>query len=749
MANTSVDDNLQKIGIKRGIIVLLGVADADPNYAVALANRSDLTLYVQTADDKQAHRIRAAAAAAGQLGSRIFVETGPLNAIHLADNLADGIVVGETAHDQVTDKELLRALRPRAKAIVGGRQLVKPVPAGIDDWSHPYHGPDNNPQSNDQLVRGTFRTQFLGYPKFSPMPEQTVIAGGRIYKAMGHIAHKANQNAMLNTLLCINAYNGTILRKRPSPPGFMIHRNTMIATDDALYLGDHESCKVIDGETGEIREQIRVPKEITDGPVWKWMAMQDGILYALVGNPEIQVATQRSDRRGLGHWPWGMWQGHDYKDPRTAFGYGRTLVAIDLQSEDKKILWHYRDKEFLDARAVCMNDNQIFCYSPERFLLAIDAKDGKLLWRNSDKDLLQAIDANAKAQHYITGYATTCYMKCNQDYVFFAGPQRNKFVVASAHDGKLAWTFPTGNLQLVLRDDAIWAAGPQRTDSGFRLDYATGKVLAEFPSRRACTRATGCVDSIFFRASGGTVRVLTDSNTAQHIDPMRPPCQDGVLIAGGQLYWGPWMCGCQLSLYGNICLSPAGNHQVDSEHLYRDARVASKNLTEVQPLEIDRKDWPAYRGDNARDDITSAELPAKIALKWNAKIASGELPTAPVVAGGMVFIADRSGAVRGLDEAGNTVWKAFTGGPIYYPPAVAKDRVFVGSADGRVYAWEACTGRFLWSFRVAPEDRWIPVYGKLISAWPVAVVLLLKTIRCTQPPGLPITTARTSLPWMR
>ena len=40
---------------------------------------------------------------------------------------------------------------------------------------------------------------------------------------------------------------------------------------------------------------------------------------------------------------------------------------------------------------------------------------------------------------------------------------------------------------------------------------------------------------------------------------MRPACQDGVLVAGGLLYWGPWMCGCQLSLYGNIAVAGIGN----------------------------------------------------------------------------------------------------------------------------------------------------------------------------------------------
>lgn len=76
--------------------------------------------------------------------------------------------------------------------------------------------------------------------------------------------------------------------------------------------------------------------------------------------------------------------------------------------------------------------------------------------------------------------------------------------------------------------------------------------------------------------------------------------------------------------------------------------------------------------------------------------------------------------MRAIDTNGKEVWKNYTAGPIYYSPAVARDRVYVGSADGRVYAYEAKTGRFLWSFQVAPESKRIPVYGKLISLWPIA-----------------------------
>ncbi|MFQ5730592.1 MAG: PQQ-binding-like beta-propeller repeat protein [Planctomycetaceae bacterium] len=701
-------------GVQRGIIAFIGLpSPADGLVRIAKSGR--YTIYFQSGHSKEVAAVRKAADAAGLLGKRIFVHGGSPKTIHLANNIADGVLISPSAAKDCTASEVLRALRPRAIGYLAGRKLVKPVPKGIDEWTHPYHAPDNNPQSRDKQVRGEFRTQFIAEPKFSPMPEQTVIAGGRIFKAMGHIAHKQNQNAMLNTLLCINAYNGTILWKRPLPKGFMIHRNTMIATHDALYMGDHDSCKVIDAVTGKVRRQFTVPKKITDGPTWKWMGVDDDILYALVGNREIKVDTRRSARRGLGHWPWGMWQGHDYKDPRTAFGFGRTLVALDRKTG--KVIWHHREKDFLDARAVCMSGERLYFYSPEKFLGCLSTATGSVLWKTKDKDLLKAIGPNGRAQNPRLGYATACYIKARGDQIFFAGPQRKTLVVVSGKDGKLQWTHPVGNLQLVLRDDAVFGAGPQ-SKNGVKLDYKTGKSLGTFIGRRACTRATGCADSIFFRATGGTVRLLTETDTETHIAPMRPPCQDGVIVSNGHLYWGPWMCGCQLSLYGNIALAPAKTALSDDP--YRNALTTHGDVAKVLPLDVRNGDWTSYRGGNDRVDTARIELPGKVKLAWNADVTVGELPTAPVTAGGMVFIADRTGAVRAFDKRGKPVWKAYTGGPVYYPPAVAGGRVFVGSADGRVYAFEAKTGRRLWSFRAAPQERVIPVYGKLISRWPVA-----------------------------
>ena len=197
-------------------------------------------------------------------------------------------------------EEVLRVLHPEGKALYGQKEVVKPFPAGADAWSHPYHGPDNNPQSQDQVARLPCLTQFLAEPMFSPMPEVTVAAAGRVFKAFGLRATHANQNAVLNTLMGINGYNGAILWRRPLHAGFMLDRNTMIATAETLYLADDESCKLIDARTGEIKDEIVVPAGVGDGKVWKWMALDTGpqgqaTLYALVGGEEVKPKTEVSD----------------------------------------------------------------------------------------------------------------------------------------------------------------------------------------------------------------------------------------------------------------------------------------------------------------------------------------------------------------------------------------------------------------------------------------------------------------------
>ena len=368
-----------------------------------------------------------------------------------------------------------------------------------------------------------------------------------------------------------------------------------------------------------------------------------------------------------------------------------------------------------------MEQGRIYFFCPDQFLGCLNAKKGEVVWKNSDDSLLQAIGPNGRAQHYVTGYATTSFIKCKDKQLYFAGPQRARFVVASTEDGRVLWQKRQGNVQVVLRDDGIYCAGPQLGDETAGAIYGyDGQRLASLPIRRACTRATGSIDGVFYRTSGGTVRVNSTDNSAEHIAPMRPPCQDGVLISDGLLFWGPWMCGCQLSLYGHISLGPADALPAAAPTAEPQLQPGTGDVAQVQAFPVAAGDWPAYQHDSWRSGFTRSTVPSSIKLAWKHQVVSDQLPTAPIAAGDAVFVADRTGAVQAIGSDGHPIWSVHVGGPVYYPPTLENDRLFLGSADGRVYALEAATGRTLWSYRVAPQARWMPVYGRLMSTWPVS-----------------------------
>jgi outer membrane protein assembly factor BamB len=704
------------LGLRRGIVALVQPARAAE--AVDLAKATELLVYVQHEDAGVVEEIRRAADAAGMLGTRVWAERGKPGRIHLADHLADGVV----APAGVPREEVVRVLRPGGRGLHAGAEVAKAMPEGADEWTHPYHGPDNNPQSKDQVARGPFLTQFMATPWYGAMPQMSVFSGGRVFKVWGNRTSAQPQWEVMEMLHCMSAWNGTLLWKRKLSPGFMIQRNTMVATPELLYLADDVSCKRLDAATGELRDEIVVPEGLADGPVWKWMALEKGVLYALVGEKEKSVEMVKTGPfRGAG-WPW--WKVPDYP-----FGFGRTVLAIDVAS--KKVLWSRRTEDPIDSRSLCMAGGKIFLYSHPKWLAAIGTADGKSVWRSSDPKVLAAIGEHDAAQHWMKGYAASSYAKCTDKAIYFAGPQRPRIVAVSAADGSLLWEKPGGNSQLVIRDEAVYALGEGSTnsvESSLKIHPITGEVIAKFQSRDRCTRATGSAQYIFTRGGKGGSTAAFDVTSSKPgmglLSPMRPACHDGVVVANGMFYWGPWMCRCDGAQIGVVTLASSGGFDHAAEADERERLEAAGGA--VSPLEAAAGDWPTFRRDNARSTRVDRALPAALSVKWSVAAAKG-VPTAPVAAGGLVFVAGSEGAVHALDAAtGERRWKAFTGGQVAYAPSVADGRVFTGSGDGWVYAHDGSSGKLLWRFRAAPAERKVPMFGALSSTWPVGSGVLVE-----------------------
>ncbi|MHC4445411.1 MAG: outer membrane protein assembly factor BamB family protein [Planctomycetota bacterium] len=722
-ASEKTNQLLKKVGVTNGICAVLG--DHNLQLAKELARSSELTLYLQLPRPQNVQTARKEADKAGLLGTRIYIDQGPLERIHLADNLADALIaVGQEANE-VPQKEVLRVLRPQAKALLGNKEIIKPVPPGLDDWSHPYHGPDNNPLSKDQRARAPYLTQFLAEPQYGPSPQVAVAAAGKVFKVFGNVAWHKREEPFLNKLVCFNGYNGTIIWTKNLPPGVQVHRNTIIATPQILYLGDDKSCKLIDTVNGQIIDEISPPADIAGGTFWKWMALQDGVLYALIGEQEYIDEVKKWNRKHHG-WPWtGISKGYNQK--HHTWGFGQNLLAIDPKT--KKVLWHQNENAPADARAICMNKDRIFIFRFGTYLVCRDTKSGKELWRKNKNNDLQFFETMGKyhnRQSWQTNWRSTNYLKCSDKALYFAGPQMRCLMAVSVQDGSIIWFDKYSNFQLIISDDALYGiSGPWGVNRSKKFNPLTGEVLANYNiGRRACTRVTASTDAIFYRAMGGSVRFDLASDQAQWISPMRPQCHDGVNIANGMLYWWPWACDCQLTLTGVIALTAAGDFNFTpqaSETERLESFPADRN--NIATLSQNSNDWPTFRANNKCNVTTKVAIADTGNLLWETKTKRKNAPTVtpPVTAGGLIFVADDRGAVKALDaKTGNTRWSTYTGGAVRFPPTIWQGRALVGSGDGSVYAFETANGRTLWRFRAAPQERKIPVYGTLLSTWPAA-----------------------------
>jgi outer membrane protein assembly factor BamB len=84
--------------------------------------------------------------------------------------------------------------------------------------------------------------------------------------------------------------------------------------------------------------------------------------------------------------------------------------------------------------------------------------------------------------------------------------------------------------------------------------------------------------------------------------------------------------------------------------------------------------------------------------------ASGAVKASPTLKGGVLYFGDYSGRVQAIsEETGRQLWVSGSEGALlgsgtfYSTAAVVYGRVFVGNTDGRIYAYDASTGRLDWA----------------------------------------------------
>ena len=749
--------------IPPGVCAVLGCDDA--RLGAELARRHDFLVHVLDPDSAAVAAMRSETEIERIHGKEIVVEHGNLSKLPYVDNSIDLLIsthLTASALGDLSMPEILRVLRPGGKALLGswkrdgsdaataqqlGRWLqtadvtelqikdddfavwalvTKPPLVGVDDWSHWEHGPDNNPVSTDAVIRAPYMTHWLGEPLYIAMPAITTAAGGRIFCAMGHIAHHVREEPWLNTIQARNGYNGAELWRRKLPDGYLVHRSAFIATDDTFYMIDTDGsgCLLLDPATGDEKDQIDIPNVRGE---WKWMALKDGILFVLAGEqkdpPETTIV-----RSEFTHWSWGELS-KGYYTKRVPWGFGTTILAYDL--EGKKLLWTHQEGSPMDSRAMVIGGGKLFFYSPDSRIGCLDATSGTLLWASSDPKVNALIEEPGQGLTSTPGFRTTCFCLYTPEVLCYEAQTRMNVVAVSTKDGSYLWhRRKTTNNPNMLYLDGNLLVGIGREGSTQVLDPLTGETLEDLGfKKRSCARLTATPDSLFCRGwPEGLTRYDRASKKVLFNGAIRPSCNDGVIAANGLLYMGPWLCDCNLSLMGTITMCSAGDFVFEADATDADRlELGDGNIRRVASFDMSSKDWPTYRGNNARSASSRATVPDEVVKLWEFRPDSSNNPSAAVAAGGLVFLCGDDGTVRAIDAATGTLkWRFMTAGPIMQPPAIWNGRAYVGSGDGYIYALEAATGRLLWRFRAAPVDRRMMVYGSLCSTWPVNTGVLVE-----------------------
>jgi outer membrane protein assembly factor BamB len=188
---------------------------------------------------------------------------------------------------------------------------------------------------------------------------------------------------------------------------------------------------------------------------------------------------------------------------------------------------------------------------------------------------------------------------------------------------------------------------------------------------------------------------------------------------GGSFYWSPNMVGThtfQMSFPGYT--SDGGDYYRRSESNIVTLSVQEdpidfeiEELTcEIPTAEIE--DWPMFQNDPQHVGFTVSDAPSEERLLWTCET-GGPVLSSPAVAYNKIYVGSNDHNVYAINaDDGSVYWKFLTGGSVQSSPAVKDNLLFVGSDDGHIYCLDATTGDQIRSFDTGGEVRSSPVISK-------------------------------------
>ncbi len=751
--------------------------------ALALAGHAGLLVHALAPELRNVDDLRQRADAAGFLGRSLYIDQGDAAHDPLADWCADLVVVADAADadlEALSAPEALRTLSPyrgmlvvgRAKALGPGLSRerlaawaakldlaearvvaddqglwavarARPL-AGGDDWGHWTHGPDLNRVSTDTVLKWPVLPQWLGLPYHAESRvDINVIAGGRRFHARNTMANNGYEGEGRRKLTAQSAYNGAVLWRRDLPDTFGIVGSLMVATPEALYLKDGNGALVLDAETGAERGRIAFSDD--PGLECKWLLFADGVLVAVLG-----PAPQIEKGKGLSRTLDDSGRGADPVAARQSWflGYdsGTLLAAADASARTP--LWK-RAAASIDPSKTGIAGGRVFAYEDDARAICLDLRTGAERWTTAAPI--------AKPHGGKVGYDITFILTFRPDAlitpdVYFINSFSHFQVMSfAASDGALLCQPSRGRT-----NPAQEAGGPWSNLTPGLVKYPVameGGILgrdAVLRDPRTLKPLHGLKDELTYAGCGpftvspnvisGTCGVSYDRLTQHRImDSLtKSGCENPSLIADGlALKFASGCVGCT-EWSGTIAECSAGQFPLHQSAATADRLVHGQGRPPASAEKADPAVWPSYRADESRRGSSSATLPDHAGMLWSyvpnppckrpTDVSGDPDPrsTAAVCVGDRILFGTAEGCVRCRDRrSGGALWSYPTGGRVASSPTVEQGLVYAGSGDGYAYCLDLAEGRLVWRYRIAPKERRIMVYGRLMSAWPALPSVLV------------------------
>ena len=624
-------------------------------------------------------------------------------------------------------------------------KIVKPWPPEMGDWTHTMGGPDNNRVSRDTAAGVPTGVRWIGGPNWprggrKHSNSSIVSTDGRIflltYSAYSNLEKPCEKYPFY--VVAKKAFNGIHLWEKPFKgqtqwrgykprEGYRGAYAPMAVKGDQLYLAEKRHVVSLHGETGE---EIMKSEPLENVP--------DTIILS---GGHLITATHH----------------HVYSlDPGTGkIRWKIDAVATDTMIADDKVFFLDHKEPFYDL--VCLElkaGREIWCKNTEPWF------PKELRWPEGIKKGKNY----SRVSKFMKSKRKKLAIRFHRSDILVLGEVGGLHGV-SAKDGQSLWSYKTAHYlsnrpmkEAMYAGGLVWIwdtfewAGSRRksgkTSGHLGLDLKTGEIKKRIPVTVG-GRKFGCT---LFSASDRLVLgrdTYYEIATGKHygFQGGRAPCNVGFLPSNGLIYSGPVTCGCTPAFKGYAAFS--------SDPVERPAIPEPKTRLRRGPaygadcsgaLTVGEEDWPCHRHDARRSGAASTIVGPELKLLWDIQVADrvtgpykynwdvrpslGDPLTAPVIAGGKVFVAlqDRHQVTAYDVKTQKKEWSFTAGGRICNPPFIHEGLCIFGAQDGRVYCVSARDGKLIWQFLGAPWDKRIMAYGQVESAWPVESVLIYEDV---------------------